>query len=163
MTLRLRCRYGKSAPINIDISLLLSTSIGRSWRCSHSFFMVFLLILNLGKSRFSTNHAFEICIFDGCNGEEMWKFTSLILFWSTSRQHLTRLIFAIYLQVLKAHWQVSKKWYFEEYILFIWSSMPIFSFIGYTMTELFRKPDNWQQIHKQRSFTFYASNDVSRR
>ena len=143
MTLRLRCRYGKSAPINIDISLLLSTSIGRSWRCFHSFFMVFLLILNLGKSRFSTNHAFEIGIFDGCNGEEIWKFTSLMLFWSTSRQHLTRLVFAIYLQVLKAHQQISKKRYFEKYILFVWSSMSIFSFIGYTLRELFRKTDDW--------------------
>ena len=38
--------------------------------------MVFLLILNLGKSRFSTTYAFEIGIFDGCNGEKMWKFTS---------------------------------------------------------------------------------------
>ena len=37
--------------------------------------MVFLLILNLGKSRFSTKHAFGIGIFDECNGEKMWKFT----------------------------------------------------------------------------------------
>ena len=44
LTLRLRCRWEKSAPINIDISLLLSTSIGRSGRCFHAFFMVFLLI-----------------------------------------------------------------------------------------------------------------------
>ena len=27
--------------------------------------------------------------------------------------------------------------------------MSIFSFIGYTQTELFRKPDNWRQIYKQ--------------
>ena len=59
VTFRLRCRWKKSASINIDISLLLSTSVGRSGRCFHSFFMVFLLILNLGKSRFSTTHAFE--------------------------------------------------------------------------------------------------------
>ena len=31
-------------------------------------------------------------------------------------------------------------------VLFIWSSMQIFSFIGYTLTELLRKPDNWWQI-----------------
>ena len=41
--------------------------------------------------------------------------------------------------------------------------MPIFSFIGYTLTELFRKPDNWRQIYKQTNSTFYALNDVSRR
>ena len=41
--------------------------------------------------------------------------------------------------------------------------MPISSFIGYTLTELFRKPDNWQQIYKQTSSTFYTSNDVSKR
>ena len=28
--------------------------------------------------------------------------------------------------------------------------MPVFSFIGYTLTELFRKPDNWRQIIKKR-------------
>ena len=27
--------------------------------------------------------------------------------------------------------------------------MPIFSFIGYTVTELFRKSDNWRQIYKR--------------
>ena len=32
--------------------------------------------------------------------------------------------------------------------------MPIFSFIGYTLTELFRKPDNLRQIYKQTSLTF---------
>ena len=40
--------------------------------------------------------------------------------------------------------------------------MPIFSFIGYTLTELFRKPDNWRQIYKQTRSTFYTSNDVSK-
>ena len=39
--------------------------------------------------------------------------------------------------------------------------MPIFSFIKYTLTKLFIKPDNWQQIYKQTSSTFYTSNDVS--
>ena len=29
------------------------------------------------------------------------------------------------------------------------SSIPIFSSIGYTLTELFRKPENWRQIYKQ--------------
>ena len=46
-------------------------------------------------------------------------------------------------------------------ILFIWNiwqSMPIFSFIGCTPTELFRKSDNWRQIYKQKSSTFYTSN-----
>ena len=39
--------------------------------------------------------------------------------------------------------------------------MPIFSFIGHTLMELFRKTDDWQQIYKQSSSTFYTSNDVS--
>ena len=39
-------------------------------------------------------------------------------------------------------------------VLFMWISMPIFSFIGYTLTELFWKSDNWQQIYKQTSSTF---------
>ena len=37
------------------------------------------------------------------------------------------------------------------------------SFIGYILTELSTKPDNWRQIYKQTSSTFYISNDVSRR
>ena len=37
--------------------------------------MVILLILNLGKSRFSTTHAFEMGIFDGCKGEKIRRFT----------------------------------------------------------------------------------------
>ena len=41
--------------------------------------------------------------------------------------------------------------------------MPSFSFVGYTLTELFRKPDNWQQIYKQTSSSFYTSNYVFRR
>ena len=45
--------------------------------------------------------------------------------------------------------------------VFIWWSMSIFSFVRYTRTELVRKPDNWRQIYKQTSSTFYASNDVS--
>ena len=44
----------------------------------------------------------------------------------------------------------------------MWPSTPIFSLIRYTMTKLFRKPVNWQQIHKQTGLTFYTSNDVSR-
>ena len=36
--------------------------------------------------------------------------------------------------------------------------MPIFSFIPYTLTELFRKPNNLRQIYKQASLTFYTSN-----
>ena len=48
-------------------------------------------------------------------------------------------------------------------VLFMWSSMPISSFIGNTLTDLFRKPDNWRQIYKQTSSSFYTSNDVSRR
>ena len=48
-------------------------------------------------------------------------------------------------------------------VLLMWSSMPIFSFLGYTLTDLFRKPDNWRQIYKQTSSTFYTSNDVPRR
>ena len=40
--------------------------------------------------------------------------------------------------------------------------MPIFSFIGYTLTELIKKPDNWWQIYKQTSSTFYSSNGASK-
>ena len=36
--------------------------------------------------------------------------------------------------------------------------MPIFSFTGYTQTELFRKPENRRQIYKQTSSTSYTSN-----
>ena len=36
--------------------------------------------------------------------------------------------------------------------------MPVFSFTGYTSTELFRKPDKWRQIYKQTTSTFYTSN-----
>ena len=38
--------------------------------------------------------------------------------------------------------------------------MPIFSFIGYSLTKLFRNLGNRQQIYKQTSSTFYASNNV---
>ena len=48
-------------------------------------------------------------------------------------------------------------------VLFMWRSMPIFIFTGCALTELFRKSDNWWQIYKQTSSTFYTSNDVSRR
>ena len=40
--------------------------------------------------------------------------------------------------------------------------MPIFNFIGYTLTELFRKLDNWRQIYKQTNSTCYTSNDMSK-
>ena len=40
--------------------------------------------------------------------------------------------------------------------------MPIFSSVGYTLIEFFRKPDNWRQIYKQTSSTFCTSNDVSK-
>ena len=33
----------------------------------------------------------------------------------------------------------------------MWSSIQILNFIGYILTELFRKPDNWRQIYKQTS------------
>ena len=39
--------------------------------------------------------------------------------------------------------------------------MPVFSFIEYTLKELFRKTRNLRQICKQTSSTFYTSNDVS--
>ena len=41
--------------------------------------------------------------------------------------------------------------------LFMWSRIPIFCFIGYTLTELFRKPYNWRQIYKRTSSAFYTS------
>ena len=39
--------------------------------------------------------------------------------------------------------------------------MPIFRFKGYTLTELFRKLDNWRQIYKQTSY-IYTPNNVSK-
>ena len=38
--------------------------------------VVLLLIVYRGKSKFSTTHAFEIIIFDGCDTDVIWKFTS---------------------------------------------------------------------------------------
>ena len=38
--------------------------------------------------------------------------------------------------------------------------MPIFCFIGYTLKELYRKPDNWGQIYEQMSSTFYTSKNT---
>ena len=43
---------------------------------SIAFLRVLLLILNRGKFKLSTSHAFEIRIFDGCYGDDIWKFTS---------------------------------------------------------------------------------------
>ena len=54
---------------------------------------------------------------------------------------------------LKAHQQISKKKTVFRKLLFVWYNMPIFNFTGYTLTELFRKPDNWRQIYKQMSST----------
>ena len=48
-------------------------------------------------------------------------------------------------------------------VSFMKSRMPIFSLMGYTLKELFRKPDNWRPIYKQTNWTFYTSNGVSRR
>ena len=39
-------------------------------------------------------------------------------------------------------------------VMLMWPSMPISSFIGYTLTELFRKPDDWRQIYKTNEFDF---------
>ena len=66
------------------------------------------------------------------------------------------------LKCLKGTWTDTWKLVFRKEF-FIWSSMPIFSFIGHTVTELFRKPGIWRQIYKQANSTFYTSNDVSRR
>ena len=38
--------------------------------------------------------------------------------------------------------------------------MPILNFLVYTLMELFRKPENWWQICKQTSSTFYISKDA---
>ena len=43
-------------------------------------------------------------------------------------------------------------------VMFVWQSMPIFSFTGYILTESFRKPDNWRRIYNQTSSTFFTSN-----
>ena len=46
-------------------------------------------------------------------------------------------------------------------VLLMWQSIPILSFIGYTLTELFRKHDNLRQIYKETSLYFCTSNDVA--
>ena len=38
--------------------------------------------------------------------------------------------------------------------------MPIFSFIGHILAELFGKSDNYQQTYKQANLNFYSSNEV---
>ena len=48
-------------------------------------------------------------------------------------------------------------------VLFMWQSMPIFSFIGYILIQLFKKPGNWRHTCKQASWTFYTSNDVEKK
>ena len=62
---------------------------------------------------------------------------------------------------LKSHRQISKKRCSEKYIYVIKHAS--FQLYKIPLTELFRKPDNWPQIYKQTSSTFYTSNDVSRR
>ena len=62
---------------------------------------------------------------------------------------------------LKSHRQISKKRCSEKYIYVI--KHAIFQLYKIPLTELFRKPDNWRQIHKQASSTFHTSTDVSRR
>ena len=46
-------------------------------------------------------------------------------------------------------------------VLFVWYSILIFSLIDYTLTDSFRKLDNWRQIGEQTRSNFYTSNDVS--
>ena len=38
--------------------------------------------------------------------------------------------------------------------------MPIFSFIGHILTDLFGKISNWREIYKQTNSTFYSLNGV---
>ena len=58
-------------------------------------------------------------------------------------------LFHMFTQSIKGTSTDIKKAVFLK-VLFMWSSMPIFNFTGYTLTELFRKPDNWRQIYKER-------------
>ena len=57
---------------------------------------------------------------------------------------------------LKAHWQISEKRCFEKYC-------SCDKALGYTLTELLKKPDNWRQIYKQTCSTFYTSNTCLKR
>ena len=41
--------------------------------------------------------------------------------------------------------------------------MPVFSFTGFNLMVLFRKPHNWQKIYKQTTSTFYTSNECLKR
>ena len=45
-------------------------------------------------------------------------------------------------------------------VFFMWQSMLIFSFRGYTLRKNFKKLGNWRQIYEQKSSTFYTSNNV---
>ena len=83
--------------------------------------------------------------------------------------YIFRSLYVCNWSTLKAHLQISKKRCFGKYCSCDQAchcscdQAGIFSFKGYTLTELFRKSDNWRQIYKQTSSTFYSSNDVSRR
>ena len=57
---------------------------------------------------------------------------------------------------LKAHRQISEKRCFEKYC-------SCDKALGYTLTELLKKPDNWRQIYKQTCSTFYTSNTCLKR
>ena len=45
-------------------------------------------------------------------------------------------------------------------VFFMWQSMLIFSFRGYTLTKNLKKLGNWRQFYEQKSSTFYTSNNV---
>ena len=58
--------------------------------------------------------------------------------------------------ILKAHRQISKIRFFEKYCSCD-KACQFSALQGNTLMELFRKPDNWRQIYKQTSPTFYTS------
>ena len=50
---------------------------------------------------------------------------------------------------------------FRKVLFMIWN-ISIFSFIEHIVKSFFKKTDNWWEIYKQTSLTFYWSNDVSK-
>ena len=62
---------------------------------------------------------------------------------------------------LKAQWQISKKWCSNKYCSCD-ETCQFSAFKGTPWQCYLEKTDNWQQIYKQASLTFYTSNDVSK-
>ena len=63
-----------------------------------------------------------------------------------------------YFVAMKTQREISKKRSFEKCCLC--DKLCQLSFMGHILTELFEKTDNWRQVYKQTSSTFYTSKGV---